>query len=67
MLSPISLTGAGAIITVIQLALQWLGVEFPKGSVEAAVNGIVAAVGLVLLVYGQWRRGDLKFGLLRRP
>ena len=65
-MNTISLTGAGAVITVIQLALQWLGVDFPQGSVEAAVNGVVAAVGLVLLVYGQWRRGDLTFGLIRK-
>lgn len=65
-MSPISLTGAGAIITIIELALQWLGVDLPQGSVGAAVNGIITVVGVGLLVWRQLARKDLIAGVVRK-
>ena len=63
---PISIAGVGAIITVIETALRFIGVDFPEGSVASGINGLVAFGGLVLIVYGQMRRKDLKYGILRQ-
>lgn len=60
------MAGVGSIVSVIELALKMLGIEAPEGSVLGAVNGIVAAGGLVLLVWGQLRRKDLFAGLVRK-
>lgn len=60
------MAGTGGIISVVELVLKLIGVDFPEGSVGAAVNGIVAAVGLVLLVWGQVRRKDLTAGIVRK-
>lgn len=65
-ISPVSVTGIGAIIVVIEYLFGLFGVEFPEGSVEAGVQGGIAFVGLVLVVIGQLRRKDLKAGLLRK-
>ncbi len=65
-MTPISFAGTGAIITVIEAVLRLLNVDFPEGSVAAAINGAFAFVGFILLIYGQLRRKDLKFGLLRK-
>lgn len=64
---PISLTGIGVLITAIEALLRFIGVEAPEGSVESVVQGIVALVGLILLIVGQLRRKDLKLGLVRTP
>lgn len=61
-----SMAGSGLIITLIETILKLTGVEFPDGSVSAGINGIIAFVGLILLVWGQVRRKDLKFGLIRK-
>lgn len=63
---PISLTGTGILITLIEYALRFLGLEFEEGSVAAAVNGLVVFVGFVLVIVGQLRRKDLRFGLVRK-
>lgn len=65
MFSTVSMTGVGAIVTLIEALLRVFGVEVAEGSVGAGVNGLVSFVGLVLMVWGQIRRKDLKFGLLR--
>ena len=65
MFSSVSMTGVGAIVTLIEALLRVFEVEIAEGSVSAGVNGLVSFVGLVLMVWGQVRRKDLKFGLLR--
>ncbi len=64
-MTPISLAGSGAIITVIEFALRYTNVDLPDGSVAALVNGVVTVGGIVLLIWGQLRRKDLKYGLFR--
>lgn len=66
MFNTVSMAGAGAVITLIETVLRLLGVDFPEGSVAAAVNGIVAAAGLVFIVWGQIRRSDLHWGIVRK-
>lgn len=65
-MTPISLTGAGALITIIELALQWFGVDLPQGSIAAAVNGLFAFGGVTLLVWRQLSRADLIAGIVRK-
>lgn len=62
----ISITGVGAIITVLEAVSRWLGLELPEGSLSNAVNGVVSVVGLAMVVWGQLRRKDLKMGLVRK-
>lgn len=62
----LSMTAVGGVVTVIELVLQFLGVDLPQGSVQAGVNGAVALVGVILLIVGQVRRKDLTAGLLHK-
>lgn len=63
---PISLTGTGILITLIEYVLRFFGLEFEEGSVAAAVNGLLVFIGFVLVIVGQLRRKDLRFGLVRK-
>lgn len=62
----LSLTAVGGIVTVVELVLQMFGIDLPKGSLEAALNGIIAVVGVVALIVGQVRRKDLTAGLIHK-
>jgi uncharacterized membrane protein len=64
--SAISLTGVGAIITIMQVILPLFGLTLPDGSLEEAANGVIAIVGVVTLIWGQMRRRDMKWFLLRK-
>lgn len=66
MFTNVSMAGTGSAIVLLEGLLRFLGVEFPEGSVAQAVNGFLAFLGFALLVWGQLRRKDLKFGLLRK-
>lgn len=66
MFNAVSMTGVGAVITVLETIAKMIGIELPEGSVASAVNGVVAVVGLVLLIVGQYRRKDLVAGIVRR-
>lgn len=66
MFSSISMTGIGGLIVVLEALLKMFGVEIADGSVAAGVNGLVSFIGLVFMVWGQFRRSDLKFGLIRK-
>lgn len=65
-MTPVSFAGLGTIALTIEAILRIIGIEFTEGSVEAALNGLVVFVGFVLLIVGQLRRKDLKYGLLRK-
>lgn len=66
MFTSISMAGTGLVVTLIETILRLFGFEFAEGSVFAAVNGIVIAVGFVLMIVGQLRRKDLLWGFLRK-
>lgn len=56
-----SLTGLGAVVvTVLNFALPLIGFDIPEGTIEGFVLSIVNVIGFGLLLYGQWRRGDVK-------
>lgn len=61
-----SMTGTGAVVTLLNAIFLLFGFELPEGSVESAVQGVVAIVGFVLLAWGQIRRTDLIAGLFRK-
>lgn len=60
------MTGTGLIITVAQVLFAAFGVEYDPESLAAAANGLVTFIGFILVVWGQLRRKDLKFGLFRK-
>lgn len=62
----LSITGIGAIVTTLLTILKLFGVEVPAEAGGQITEGITALVGVVLLVWGQLRRRDLKFGIIRR-
>lgn len=60
------MTGVGAVVTIVVLVLKMLGIEVAETDVERSVEGFIAIVGVLALIYGQIRRKDLKFGLFRK-
>lgn len=63
---PLSMVGVGGTVTAIEAVAAFLGFDFPQGSVAAAVNGVVAVIGLLTLAYGQYRRGDVKLFFFKK-
>lgn len=66
MFTNISKTGLGLYITLIVTVLKIFGIEFEEDTVANAVEGVAAAIGLILLVIGQFGRKDLKAGIVRK-
>lgn len=66
MFNNVSMTGVGGIITIVELLAHYFGLELPEGSIAAAVNGIVAFVGVLWLIWGQLRRKDLIGGIVKK-
>jgi len=66
MFQNISMTGTGLAVALIAWVLAGLGVEVGEESIAGFVQAVLTAAGFVLTVWGQLRREDLKFGLLRK-
>lgn len=60
------MTAIGAIVTISGLLLKMLGIDVAETEVERAVEGFVAIVGIIALIYGQARRKDLRLGIFRK-
>lgn len=60
------MTGTGLMVLVIVAVLKSLGFDIDEGTVTETVTSVAQIVGVVLALYGQYRRKDLKFGLLRK-
>ena len=61
------MAGTGvAIVTILEVLFPIFGIELPEGSIEAGVFGFGAGIGWLLLIWGQVRRRDLKFGIFRK-
>lgn len=65
-MSTVSLTGVGAIITILNTILPLVGIDLPDGALEGVVDAVVTLVGFGLLIYGQLRRKDLEYGIFRK-
>lgn len=66
MFNSVSMAGVGGSITIVEMVLMWFGFEIPGGAVTGAINGLVAFVGLIWLVWGQARRSDIVWGIFRK-
>lgn len=56
----LSFTGIGMAVWVITFGLNKFGIIPSDGSVEAFVSSIINIASFVLMVYGQYRRTDVK-------
>lgn len=61
-----SKTAVGGIITGLFAILQFYGVVLPEGTDASLLEAIWLVGGLVVLVWGQLSRKDLKYGLIRK-
>lgn len=61
-----SYTGIGALIVLIQLALQYFNINLADGQIADVVNAIVTVVGALMLVVGQIRRPETSMFVLKR-
>ncbi len=63
----ISMTGVGAlVVTILVVVLPIFGVVADQGTITSGVESVVKALGFILLIAGQARRPDLKFGMIRK-
>ncbi len=62
----ISKGGTGTLILLVESALKLFGVDAPEGSVGNIVEGVVALIGLILLIVHQFERKDLVAGIVRK-
>lgn len=66
MFTNLSMAGTGLIISILAFVLPIFGVNVDQGTVTQFVDNIVKVIGFIMIVWGQMRRPDLKFGLVRR-
>lgn len=60
------MAGSGIIVAVLAFALPLFGVPVDQNAVAAFVDNVAKVIGFVLMVWGQARRPDLRFGLIRK-
>jgi len=65
MLYKISKAGSGVAFFIMSVLFAF-GFEVPDELVENAVAGVIAILSLILMVWGQIDRKDLKWGLFRK-
>ena len=61
-----SKSAIGGILLIIITVLNLFGIEIPEGTLENAVEALSTIIGIVMLVWGQLARKDLKFGIIRK-
>lgn len=62
----ISKNSIGLTIIVVEAMLSAFGVEFEAGTVAKAVEGVVVAISLALLILNQIRRTDVQGFFFKR-
>lgn len=65
-MTPISITGSGLLVLIVEALLHAFGITPDAGSVVAVVNAAIVALGWLTLIIGQLTRKDLHFGLIRK-
>lgn len=65
-MTPISITGSGLLVLIVEALLHTFGITPDAGSVAAVVNAAIIALGWITLIVGQLTRKDLHFGLIRK-
>lgn len=66
MFTNVSMTGTGLVVSLLSFALPLFGVTVGESQIASLVEHIVQAVGIGLTIWGQLRRPDLSFGLIRK-
>lgn len=61
-----SKNGIGVAVIVIEAILSALGMELPEGSVLRAIEGAIVAASVILLVWNQVGRDDVKGFFFKR-
>ena len=56
----------GAVLVLLEVVLPIFGLDLPEDTLVATGAAIMTILGTVLLVIGQLRRPDMKFGLIRK-
>lgn len=65
-MSSISTNSIGVTVVLLEAILSSFGVEFEAGTVAKAVEGIVVALSLALLLINQMRRKDIRGFFFRK-
>ena len=62
-----SKAGVGAVIvTLMEVVLPLIGLDSQEGTAANVVDAVATLVGFALLLYGQFDRKDLEYGLFRK-
>jgi uncharacterized protein (DUF697 family) len=61
-----SVAGTGMFVVALMALFQLVGIDLTESFAEEVVQATVTVIGFVLWTYGQLRRQDLKYGLLRK-
>lgn len=66
MFKTVSMTGSGMLVIALATILSWIGVNADSSQIAGWVDSILSVAGLLMLVIGQLKRKDLKFGFWRK-
>lgn len=69
MFNNVSMGGIGMVGVIVYLIIsagQFFGIDVAEASATEFVHNVIGAAGFLLWAYGQWRRNDLKYGLIRK-
>ena len=61
-----SKNGIALAVLIVEAILSALGVEFDAGTVEKAVEGTLVAIALILAVWNQIERVDIKHFFIKK-
>lgn len=62
-----SKTGVGLVIyTILKFILPALGFEADEDSIMGVVDAVGVVIAFGLMLYGQWDRKDLQYGIFRK-
>lgn len=61
-----SMAGAGAAASVVLFVLRYFGLDVDEGMVTEGMLSLMQAIAFIVWLVGQFRREDLRYGLLRK-
>lgn len=62
----ISKNGLALSVLLVEAVLSALGVEFDAGTVERAIEGTLIAASLILMVWNQFNREDVRLFVFKK-
>lgn len=66
MFNSTSMTGSGLVAFLLIVGLKYLGIVNVDDQVVKLVTDVIENGSFLLMIFGQVRRKDLKFGLIRK-